>query len=370
MTCLWADVAFELKPKFSAMFAPKRRDVDYPLGRFTLGRYIRQTLLLVPLLVLPLAGTGAEIAVTEFPVQEYFHNTRDINKVRFSPNGKHLLAAGFQRVRVWDTQTKHLQSTLRGHGGTVQVAAFNSDGTQIVTGGYDGTVRLWKTENGAQLGIPLVGDAYIQAIAFDATDERIASADWNGQVHVSDLRNGTSSKVMTVNGQTQGIGFFNQNKGLIVGAPDRNAVLVAPTFPSQDPPVNYSGLSSTTIESGTDIFAIGEKHVYGLNEEGVSRWNLDNGSQELVYRSAERLRAMALSQSERMMVVATADERILVFDLLLNKVAQSIEFVQNNAGLCDWISSVDISHDEKFIAAAGCGAKVSVWGVEYDASTR
>lgn len=319
-----------------------------------------------PLIFLPMTASSSDIAVTELPVQEYFHNTRDINKVRFSPNGKHLLAAGFQRVRIWDTQTHRLQSTLRGHGGSVQVAAFSNDGKRIATGGYDGTVRLWDPANGAQLGMPLVGDAYIQAIAFDSTDDRVASANWNGQVHISDLRNGLSKAVMDVKGQPQGIGFYNQNNGLIVGAPGRNAVMVSPDIPSTALPFRYPGLFSTTIESGTDVFAIGKQHVYGLNEEGISRWSIDNGSRELVYRSADRLRAMALSQSERMVVVATSDERILVYDLLRNKVAQSIEFEQKSAGLCDWISSIDISQDEKFIVAAGCGSKVSVWGVQYD----
>jgi len=198
----------------------------------------------------------------------------------------------------------------------------------------------------------------------------VASADWNGKVHVSDLRSGISNTVMNVRARPQGIGFFNQNKGLIVGAPGRNAVMVAPDIPSQEPPFRYPGLFSTTIESGTDTFAIGKKHVYGLNEEGVSRWSLDGGTREMVYRSAERLRAIALSESERMVVVATGDERILIYDLLRNKVAQSVAFIQNNAGLCDWISSVDISKDEKFIAAAGCGSKVSIWGVEYESSNR
>jgi WD40 repeat protein len=143
-------------------------------------------------------------------------------------------------------------------------------------------------------------------------------------------------------------------------------VMVSPDVPSTALPFRYPGLFSTTIESGTDVFAIGKQRVYGLNEEGVSRWSIDDGSRELVYRSADRLRAMALSQSERMVVVATSDERLLVYDLLRNQVAQSIEFEQINAGLCDWISSIDISPDEKFIAAAGCGSKVSVWGVQYD----
>lgn len=91
------------------------------------------------------------------------------------------------------------------------------------------------------------------------------------------------------NGQPQGVEFYNQNNGLIVAAPGRNAVMASPDISSETLPYRYPGLFSTTIE-----------------------------------------------------------------------------FKQNSAGLCDWISSIDISRDEKLIVAAGCGSKVSVWGVQYD----
>jgi isopentenyl diphosphate isomerase/L-lactate dehydrogenase-like FMN-dependent dehydrogenase len=75
--------------------------VDVESFLSAIGRALATALIIF----LPMTASSSDIAVTELPVQEYFHNTRDINKVRFSPSGKHLLAAGFQRVRVWDTQT-------------------------------------------------------------------------------------------------------------------------------------------------------------------------------------------------------------------------------------------------------------------------
>jgi len=154
MACSWAGVVSRSEFVLNFLVANWRRD-----GERTILRYSGFCVGVASVFFLTTPTYSSDIAVTELPVQEYLHNTRDINKVRFSPNGRHLLAAGYQRVRVWDTQTDSLQSTLRGHGGTVQVAAFNSDGSKIVTGGYDGTVRLWDTENGMQLGIPLVGDS-------------------------------------------------------------------------------------------------------------------------------------------------------------------------------------------------------------------
>jgi WD40 repeat protein len=61
-----------------------------------------------------------------------------------SPNGRQLLTGHEDRtVRLWDVTTgKQLQS-FEGHGGRVICVGFAADGGQGISGGADGTVRLW-----------------------------------------------------------------------------------------------------------------------------------------------------------------------------------------------------------------------------------
>jgi hypothetical protein len=47
-------------------------------------------------------------------------------------------------VRLWDAASGAELKVLRGHAGGVYAAGFASAGNRIVSGGEDGTVRLWS----------------------------------------------------------------------------------------------------------------------------------------------------------------------------------------------------------------------------------
>ncbi len=67
---------------------------------------------------------------------------RDDNSVR-----------GDNTARVWNVQSGRQMAQLRGHTGAVASTAFSPDGRYVVTGAWDGTVRIWAT--GVQSGVDL-----------------------------------------------------------------------------------------------------------------------------------------------------------------------------------------------------------------------
>ena len=46
-------------------------------------------------------------------------------------------------VRLWDTSEGRELVTLRGHIGSVEALDFRTDGSQLVSAGVDGFVRVW-----------------------------------------------------------------------------------------------------------------------------------------------------------------------------------------------------------------------------------
>jgi WD40 repeat protein len=54
-------------------------------------------------------------------------------------------------VRLCETSSGRSLVTLRGHTGVVIDVALSSDGQQVVSGGDDGTVKLWEAQSGACL---------------------------------------------------------------------------------------------------------------------------------------------------------------------------------------------------------------------------
>src|ERR1700730_6543750 len=68
-------------------------------------------------------------------------HSHGVTSVSFSPDGTRIVSGSHDStVRVWDAVTgAHLQ-TLEGHSLSVTSASFSPDGTRIVSGSYDKTV--------------------------------------------------------------------------------------------------------------------------------------------------------------------------------------------------------------------------------------
>jgi WD40 repeat protein len=77
---------------------------------------------------------------------------------------------------------------FQGHTDWVFSVTFDSTGEQIISGGLDGTLRIWDL-NGTQIGSTLEGNssASIFSVACSPTGKHIVSSDGNGELRLWDL---------------------------------------------------------------------------------------------------------------------------------------------------------------------------------------
>jgi FOG: WD40 repeat len=80
------------------------------------------------------------------------HDDRDgCRSLAFTPDGRHLLAALGRGVMRWDlTRTGSRTNLFEGHTDVVSCVSINPDGRLLLSGGWDGTVRLWDLATGRQ----------------------------------------------------------------------------------------------------------------------------------------------------------------------------------------------------------------------------
>jgi WD40 repeat protein/tRNA A-37 threonylcarbamoyl transferase component Bud32 len=81
--------------------------------------------------------------------------TTGVFNARFSPDGRRVLAYLLgDACRFWQLDPEQpAVRVLRGHEGTVATLDFSPDGTRLVTGGHDGTARIWDVATGRHTAV-------------------------------------------------------------------------------------------------------------------------------------------------------------------------------------------------------------------------
>lgn len=88
--------------------------------------------------------TGHRLAVLSKVMLGLSGHGDRMNPLTFGPDGSLLVSSGSDgTVRIWDTRTGVVRSTLTAHLGPVTSASFGGEGRLFCTSGADGTVRLW-----------------------------------------------------------------------------------------------------------------------------------------------------------------------------------------------------------------------------------
>ena len=117
-----------------------------------------------------------------------------VKSVAFSSDGTQIVSGSNDySVRLWDVLTGVEVKVLKGHTSSVFSVAFSSDGMQIVSGSNDNSVRLWDVSTGAEVKV-LKGHTHsVNSVAFSSDGMQIVSGSFDESVRLWDASTGAEA---------------------------------------------------------------------------------------------------------------------------------------------------------------------------------
>src|SRR5258706_28281 len=116
-------------------------------------------------------------------------HTGAVLSVSYSPNGARVVTGSFNgTIRIWDTESGAVVGEpLMGHTLGVLSAAYSPDGRYIISRSFDCTIRIWDAETVAAVGNPLEGHTVgVLSVAYSPDGRHIISGSCNGTIQIWD----------------------------------------------------------------------------------------------------------------------------------------------------------------------------------------
>ncbi|KAF2851865.1 WD40 repeat-like protein [Plenodomus tracheiphilus IPT5] len=133
------------------------------------------------------SSTYAPGLVTKYTAHGYEVLSISVN----TANDRFVSTGGDKTVFLWDVQTAQTVRRWTGHAGRVNRGVFGGEGDSVVvTGSFDGSVKVWDSKSNAYKPIMTLSDAKDAITDVAVHDSDIIAASVDGRVRSYDIRMG------------------------------------------------------------------------------------------------------------------------------------------------------------------------------------
>jgi eukaryotic-like serine/threonine-protein kinase len=274
----------------------------------------------------------------------------------YSYDGRHIVSGGYDgKIRIWDAVTGKEIKVLVGHKGPVQSVAISKDGQFIVSGSWDKTIKIWNTESGQEVKTMSGHKDIVWCVALSPDGKVIASVSpGDTVVRLWDAK--TGKELISLRGHKSGIDqvVFSPDGKFIISGDNLGDIKFWDT-------TTYQELYSFHAHDGV-ILGIAVKHdgsqiasVGGWDNE-VRVWDTKTRTLAMTMRGhISRVESVAFSQDGKRIVSGGSDNTIRVWSVATGKELLVLR------GHQDTIGTVTFSPDDECIMSGSDDDTIRLW---------
>ncbi|MBE9119110.1 caspase family protein [Lusitaniella coriacea LEGE 07157] len=272
---------------------------------------------------------------------------------------KHFLHSEFDRVQyglLTAIETPKFNNMFLGHEGEVNWVAVSPDGTKVVSGGWDGVVRLWDSEGNLMVK-PFPGhEDAITAVAFSPDGKTIVSASWDGTMRLWDLQGNAIGKPFAGHENVVTSAVFSPDGKTIVSASQDQTIRL---WDLEGNPLGKPFAGHEDAVTSVAFSPDGKTIASGSWDATVRLWDLEGNPLGKPFRGhREEITTVAFSPDGKTIASGSYDETVKLWDLEGNLISESFQ------GHQDKVYGVAFSPDGQSIISASLDKTLRLWDLE------
>jgi len=179
------------------------------------------------------------------------------------------IAAGLVNdITIFDALTGSQTAVLSGHTEYVRFLAFSSDGTLLVSGSNDKTIKLWDVQTGGAIKTFHGHTEWVLSVSISVGNTMIASGSADTTICLWDIETGKCNVIKGHNGWVTTVSFSPTNPQLLLSASDHGTVQKWDTDGHQ---------IGSPIPGSCVSFSPDGTQFVSCKESAVTIWNTDSG---------------------------------------------------------------------------------------------
>ncbi|KAF5329148.1 hypothetical protein D9611_013185 [Ephemerocybe angulata] len=281
-------------------------------------------------------------------------HTGQITSVAFSWDGTKIVSgAGDKTVRVWDVLTGGVRTVLKGHNEIVSSVAFSPDGRDVVSGSFDNTVRVWDALRGKVKRVLQGHSGQVWSVDFSPDGSRIVSGSKDQTVRIWDASTGEVQRVLRGHTKMINSAVFSGDASLIFSGSDDKSVRVWDAWTGEVLSV-LNGHTSwvVSVASSKD----GLQVVSGSGDKTAMVWDVLTGKVLRVLEGhGDPVYAVSFSRVGSWICSGSADKTLRVWDPSTGEVQNAL------TGHTDTVRAVAFSRDGRRIVSGSYDKTIRVW---------